>query len=194
MRDRLASLLMRLLALTWRIRITGTMPPKHCVVAFWHGEMLPIWFTMRCLSPTAMVSASKDGGLLTQLLRDWKYNVIRGSSSQGGREALAAIAHAAERGVVLVTPDGPRGPRHNMKPGAVVAAHRAGVPLVLVRASIFWKKVFSRSWDRFELPLPFARVDIVIDRPHMVPAEADRAEIDRFIAMAQERLQQLGDD
>lgn len=192
MRDRIASLVMRLLALTWRIRLQGTLPPKQCVVAFWHGEMLPVWFTMRCLSPTAMVSASKDGGILTQLLLDWKYGVVRGSSSQGGSEALAAITAAAQQGVVCVTPDGPRGPRHQMKPGAVIAAHRAAVPLVLVRARIHGKKVFERSWDRFELPLPFARVDIFIDEPLTIPADADREEIDRFIAMTQERLMQLG--
>ena len=109
MRDRLASMLMRLLALTWRIKVAGTLPPKRCVVAFWHGEMLPIWFTMRCLAPTAMVSASRDGSLLAQLLVDWKYRVVRGSSSQGGREALESITSAANDGVVCVTPDGPKG-------------------------------------------------------------------------------------
>ena len=80
-----------------------------------------------------------------------------------------------------------------MKPGAVVAAHRAGVPLVLTRAVIHRKKIFERSWDLFEVPLPFARIDVMIDEPKVIPTEADRSEIDRFIAMAQERLIQLGE-
>lgn len=192
MKARLASLLLRVLAATWRLQVSGSHLPERGVVAFWHGEMLPIWMMCRSRRPTALVSASADGALLTQLLADWSYHVIRGSSSQGGSEALAEMTDAATRGLVLVTPDGPRGPRHHVKPGAVVAAHRAGVPVIPVRMQCARKQVFDRSWDLFELPWPFATIRITIGEPLAIAPDADRSEVDAAITRLQERLDQMG--
>lgn len=192
MKARLASLLLRILASTWRMQVSGPLLPERGVVAFWHGEMLPVWAFCRHRRPTALVSASADGALLAQLLTDWSYRVIRGSSSQGGSEALASMTEAAAHGLVLVTPDGPRGPRHEVKPGAVVAAHRAGVPVIPVRARNGWSTVFEKSWDRFELPLPFARVRLTFGEPLTIAPDADREDVDASIRHLQHHLDQMG--
>ena len=84
----LLSIVIRLLARTWTIRVHGRLPTGPSIVAFWHGEMLPVWFAFRALRPVALVSSSKDGSLLSRLLQDWGYGVVLGSSSKGGKEAL----------------------------------------------------------------------------------------------------------
>lgn len=171
---------------TWRLRIQGAMPPEKAVIAFWHGEMLPAWKCFADQGATALVSHSRDGGLLTELLENWGFTVARGSSSKGGDEALAEIVAAAQRGRVLITPDGPRGPARKMKPGAVVAAQRAGVPLYLCRVKAA-KAVRGTNWDRFVIPLPFSTIDlefVALD----IPLEAGREAIDGLIVKAEQLL------
>lgn len=176
----------RLLAKTWRLRTHGDLPRAPGVVAFWHGDMLPAWLRFAHGQATALVSRSRDGGLLTELLESWGFAVVRGSSSKGGSEALEEMTAAARRGLVLVTPDGPRGPARRMKPGAVVAAQRAGVPLTLCRVRAGWA-IHGTHWDRFLIPLPFAVIDLDYRRLD-VPADADRARIDALIAEAEKLL------
>ena len=95
MKSILLSILVRMLARTWTIRVHGRLPTGPSIVAFWHGEMLPVWFSFRALRPVALVSSSKDGSLLSRLLQDWGYTVVLGSSSKGGKEALDQLARNA---------------------------------------------------------------------------------------------------
>lgn len=194
MKPRLLSFLLRLLASTWRVSIHGTQPTSACVVAFWHDEMLPVWHAFRNGSAVGLTSSSSDGELLARLLLDWNYTVVRGSSSQGGREALNAMVDAASAHVVLVTPDGPRGPRHECKPGAVLAAQRARVPLVLCRVRMQRATVLNKSWDRFRVPHPFSRVRIVFGEPVMIPTSANREQIEKLVNITTKHLNTLGGD
>ncbi len=182
--------LIRLLASTWRIHFRGTEPRAPAVLVFWHDEMLPVWKHFARRQATALTSLSKDGELLAQLLEDWEYKLVRGSSSSGGREALAQMESLARRSLVLVTPDGSRGPRHKMKPGAVVAAARAGVPLYCIRIRASGLRL-QKSWDKFLIPWPFARVEIVISEPIIPPNGDDRDAVDRTIERAAHTLEQL---
>lgn len=168
LRARMLTLLLRVLSATWRFR--ETIPPECApvldgrargVVAFWHGKMLPVWYRFRGPRAGALVSMSRDGALLADYLeRGLGYGeVIRGSSSRSGGEALREMVELLGERTCLITPDGPRGPLHRAKPGALIAASRAGVPLVLAG----WecrRVTVLRSWDRMEIPHPFARIDI----------------------------------
>lgn len=165
-----------MLASTWRIRTVGEIQCNEAVVAFWHGTMLPCWKFFSGKQANAVTSLSKDGDVLAQLLNGWKYNVLRGSSSKGGAELLDEMTVKARTSLVLVTPDGPRGPNHKFKAGAVVAAQRAGVPLVLCNIKVFWR-ITLNSWDRFEIPMPFTKIIIEFLPPVFVSKEADRKEI-----------------
>ncbi|MBS1912567.1 MAG: DUF374 domain-containing protein [Bacteroidetes bacterium] len=159
---------LRLLGSTWRIReavpeeceaIVAGMEPA--VIAFWHGGMLPLWYRFRLLHPAAVVSASSDGALLADYLaRGLGYGlVIRGSSSRGGGEALRAMADALASRSCLITPDGPRGPVHEAKPGALVAALRSGRRVLLAGWSCR-HVVRLGSWDAMHIPYPFSRINI----------------------------------
>jgi hypothetical protein len=158
---------LRLLGATWRVR--ESIPPdclgvvagaEHGVVAFWHGKMFPVWYRFRSLGHAALISASRDGELLARYLeRSLGYrDVIRGSTSKGGSRALAEMVGALADRSLLVTPDGPRGPAREAKPGALIAAARAARPLVLVGWTCR-RSVKLGSWDGMEIPYPFSQVD-----------------------------------
>jgi len=139
------------------------------VFVLWHGRLLPITYYNRGHGIGALISRSADGEYIARVVRAWGYVPIRGSSSRGGDAALRSmVAHLQAGGKVAVTPDGPRGPRQVMKPGAIVAAQRAGVPLIPVSgaADRGWWFV---GWDRFLVPKPFSRVHVVYGSPRMVP-------------------------
>lgn len=176
-------LLLRMLAATWRVRAEGALPPKRCVVAFWHGGMLPVWKYFSFSRASAVVSRSSDGAVLAALLESWGYSVIRGSSSKGGKESLAAMIDAAKNGRILVTPDGPRGPKGVMKPGAVIAAQRSGANLSCCRVQISWK-ITLRSWDNFAVPLPFSRILLTFLPPLHFPASLASEDITAAISAA----------
>lgn len=169
---------------------------KNYVVAFWHGSMVLGWYAhapaktkMESEIMSALVSQSKDGAILASVLGHWGFTLIRGSSHIGGKEALQSMVDAAIHGSSLcVTPDGPKGPRHCMKPGALLAAQRAGIPLVIVGVASKKKKVFTRSWDRFEIPLPFSAVCLWYSGPIVIPPDADRGTIAVMLETVQHSL------
>jgi len=159
----------RLLAWTWRHdrrarpafdaarrRADGTV--GGIVLVLWHGELLPALVEHASDGACAIISRSQDGELIARIAAALGCRPIRGSSSKGGAEALVRAVQAARGGeVVGVTPDGPRGPRHSVAPGVVTVAQKTGVPLLGIRVHADRAWVF-RSWDRFVVPKPFARV------------------------------------
>lgn len=160
------------LARSWRLRVTGPVPAGPGVLIFWHGDMLPVLIRLAYQNHIALVSLSRDGSLITRLLESWGYTTVRGSSSKGGREAAFQLVPAARERLVVITPDGPRGPRHEMKAGAIVTARKAEVPLTLCRVRCRWA-IHGSNWDRFLIPLPFARVDLEFV-PFPLPPASER--------------------
>ena len=161
------------------------------VLAFWHGTMVIPWFAHRNLNLLAIISQSKDGDLLAKILRKWKYKVVRGSSSKGGEVALQImIDHAKHECAVAITPDGPRGPNFKMKAGAVITAKKSGVPLVLVGVG-YKSKTKLHSWDNFEVPLPFSKVQLVYSEPILIDKNLSRDETSKIILECEEKLNEL---
>ena len=152
------------LARTLRIRLSEPLP-NRAIVMFWHGKMLTGWFVVHKKRPIALVSKSKDGQILSSVLTAWGYQLSRGSTKKGGMEALEEAIERLKSGEVdtlAITPDGPTGPQHVFKRGAFIAARDARVPLVML--SIRYKNAIPlKSWDTFEVPLPFSRVDIDVN-------------------------------
>ncbi|MBL0176919.1 MAG: lysophospholipid acyltransferase family protein [Ignavibacteria bacterium] len=161
---------------------------KPFVLIFWHGSMLLPWWVLRRQGAAALVSQSADGELLARLLQGWGYTVVRGSSSRGSKEAMASMRELVRGGHVLcVTPDGPRGPQHELKMGAVRVAQTMGVPLLGVAVGYRSSRQL-RSWDRFLIPSPFTRSRLLATEPLVIdPAldgealEARRQEIEKLL-------------
>jgi lysophospholipid acyltransferase (LPLAT)-like uncharacterized protein len=124
----------------------------------------------------AMVSASKDGGLLARILELFSVEPVRGSTSRRGPQALRELVTWGERGYDLaITPDGPRGPCYVVQDGVMALAQLTGLPVIPVSYHFNWK-IRLKSWDRFQVPLPFAQCNIQIGEVLRVPTGATDAE------------------
>jgi lysophospholipid acyltransferase (LPLAT)-like uncharacterized protein len=136
------------------------------VLSFFHGTQWPLLAWKRRRATVVMVSLSDDGAMQARALASLGFQVVRGSSSRGGVRALAALVRAMRRGRdAAFAVDGPRGPYGEPKPGAILAAKRAGAVLVPMGSAIRSGKVFDRAWDRFALAWPFSRVAVVLGAP-----------------------------
>lgn len=164
---------------------------QNYVLAFWHGTMLLPWFLHRNDGFAALTSKSKDGDLLAKQLKHWKYKVVRGSSSKGGDVALGVMVDHAKNGYsIAITPDGPRGPQHKFKAGAVITAKKSGVPLVLMGIGIKSKKKL-KNWDRFQIPNPFSKVKVIYSDPVYVDGKLSYDETSNIIVECERILNEL---
>ncbi|WP_045220689.1 lysophospholipid acyltransferase family protein [Desulfonatronum thioautotrophicum] len=141
------------------------------VVPFWHDELFPLIHLHRNQGVVAVVSQSRDGEFLSQVMTRFGFQLARGSSRRGGVAALIAARREmrSRNADVVVTVDGPKGPRHKVKEGAVYLASKAGAPLVPLRVYMSRSFVFQKSWDKFQVPWPGARCRVVYGKPYRVP-------------------------
>lgn len=137
----------------------------------WHDELFPLMHIRGTLRIVTVVSQSTDGEYLARLLEALGMKTVRGSSSKGGIKALLKASSLMRREGYngCITVDGPRGPRHIAKPGAVILAFRSAASVVPIRVFMKNGKRF-RSWDRFQLPWPFSRVHIAWGEPYVMEA------------------------
>ena len=164
---------------------------KNFVVAFWHGTMLVPWFIQDKKNIAALVSQSKDGNLLAKLLEHWNYKVVRGSSSSGGESALENIIDLIKQNYsIAITPDGPRGPQYKFKAGAVVAAKKSQVPLVLVGIGYKNKKIL-KSWDKFEIPYFFSKANVIFSEPFLISGDINYEQTSEMIFKCEQQLNDL---
>ena len=187
---RLIWLIVRCMAATIRFRLDdrsgyfSSVPKEAIIFAVWHNR-LALSLTMydryvRRHQPdrklACLVSASKDGGLLARVMELFRVEPVRGSSSRRGAQALRELVALGERGYDLaITPDGPRGPCYLVRDGVVATAQLTGLTIVPASYRLNWK-IQLKSWDRFQIPLPFARCDITTGKVMRVPREATEAE------------------
>jgi lysophospholipid acyltransferase (LPLAT)-like uncharacterized protein len=161
------------------------------VIVLWHGRLLPCTWRHRGRGIGAVISQNRDGEYIARLVRRWGYHPVRGSSSRGGSAALREVVRLLRDGrSVAITPDGPRGPRERMKPGALLAAQLAGTPIVPVAAGATRAWWFGR-WDRFLVPKPFSRVTFEYGAPIRVPRDLDEAGRAELEAEVEARLGEL---
>jgi len=169
----LAWLYIQLVGLTSRINITGDN--KHsgaAVYALWHRQEVLFIYLHQKQNVCGLVSKSKDGEYMARILKRFGFTFVRGSTTSGGLMALRGLIKAARSGYsVAITPDGPKGPIFKAQPGIVYLAQKAGVPIIPVACALSRKKIL-RSWDKYQFPLPFGRIEAVYGRPLPV-AETD---------------------
>ena len=149
---------------------------KPVIYAFWHGKLwIPVYY-FRGEKHLVLASSSRDGEYISRFLQKYGYRLVRGSSSRGGGPALLSLIRRVRKGdSVLITPDGPTGPIHKVKPGTIYLQEKTGVPIIPVGVAIERKKTFA-SWDRLNFPLPGTRATLVIGEQLILPADRPREE------------------
>jgi hypothetical protein len=197
---RSGALALRAWTSTLRIRVATEqteIDPRRssALLPFWH-EWIPV-----CLVPCrgiglhTLISQSNDGELVSLAAETLGFSVIRGSSSRGGLAAVREMIRAVQAGRVTmpVAIDGPRGPRHEAKAGVVLAAAKAGIPIIPWGVASD-RPIRFRSWDRMALPVPGRRVLFLMGRPIVVPADSlDSAGLERWRVEVQEQLVRVSD-
>lgn len=158
----LAAVLIRLIAALLRIEFIGREQARafwdkqQCVIfAAWHDQLLMMVHGYEGPGAKILISPSKDGELIARTIRCFGLEAVRGSSSRGGREALRNMVSLGREEVDLgITPDGPKGPRHQLKAGVVQLARLTGRPVIPL-AFVCSRGYRFNSWDRFLLPFPW---------------------------------------
>ena len=180
--------IVRLLIATLRIRVhdqagvLGGPSEPRLIWAFWHNRLLIIPHLLNhYLSHrpgSALTSASEDGELMAAFLERFNVRPIRGSSSRQGAAAILEMKRLISQGYdVAITPDGPRGPCYHLNPGIIILAQKTGALVMPIRVnySRYWR---LRSWDGFEIPKPFARVDITLLPLHQVASTENESDFE----------------
>ena len=171
---------LRLLRLFLRLEIRGQEAMRamwargeNAVIVFWHGRFLLLPFSYGGPGAFVLISSSRDGELIARTIQKLGLDTVRGSSTRGGEEARERLLTVLREGYdVGITPDGPKGPRHVVKAGAVELAMRSGRPIVpVIMASARGRRL--SSWDRFLLPVPFDRVVLQWGEPMWIKEDED---------------------
>lgn len=175
-----AAPLLRALSRSWRFSIVGTdrweaavTDPRPFVFVLWHESILPLLWLHRDQGIAIVVSQGREGRYIGDYASGLGYRLLSGSSSRGGPRALLGAVRTLEEGcTVAITPDGPKGPRRELKPGAIQAAQRAGAQLVPLHAIArsAWR---AGSWDRLTIPKPRAEVLVGYGEPFAVGPGAE---------------------
>lgn len=164
---------------------------RQPVMGFWHGRILPATYYFRGRGIVVITSENFDGEWIAGIIERFGYGTARGSTSRGGRRALLQLTRDMAGGKPAgFTLDGPRGPARVAQPGAVWLAKATGNPVLPfhLEATRHWT---LRSWDRTQIPKPFATVALAVGEPFTVAADADDAGVERARAALDERLRAL---
>jgi lysophospholipid acyltransferase (LPLAT)-like uncharacterized protein len=185
MKDRLVPFLIywasRLVAATIRLRVHGEekvdalqAQGKGVILVTWHGRTLIPIARFRNKGYWAMISTSRDGEYQNRIFHRFGWQTVRGSTSARGavQAAIAMTRHLKKGATLAFTPDGPRGPSHQVQPGAIFLAQKSGCPIIPAGVSAS-PRTLTPAWDRYLIPWPFARAALIYGEPILIPADAD---------------------
>lgn len=187
--------LIHALGRSWRFRVQGLehfdeirASGRQPVMAFWHGRILPSIYFFRHRGIVVITSDNFDGEWIARIIHRFGYTTARGSTSRNAaRAALRAKRRMEEGHPVGVTVDGPRGPVHQVQPGAVWLARATGNPILPfhIEAEPHWT---LPSWDAAQVPVPFGKVAVVMGPPLWVPRDGGDAALEEARVRLQEAL------
>lgn len=159
------------------IEANGKLP----IYAFWHDRIFASTWYFRNRGIAVITSQSKDGEYIARFIQRLGYRAIRGSSTRGGVGALVEMIKAMRNGTpTAFTLDGPKGPRYEAKPGAVMLAKKTSNPIMpfVVECKRFWT---VNSWDKLQIPKPFTHAKVIIAKPLYLSSNADDRELEKAL-------------
>jgi lysophospholipid acyltransferase (LPLAT)-like uncharacterized protein len=199
-----AAALLRLSFKTWRLRWQdcGQYPETKGPVIYcaWHNSLLAglassnddfLQARWPAQGLAVMISASRDGSFLASVVERIGIQPIRGSTSRRGPQALLEATTWMKRQYsIAITPDGPRGPVHQVQEGIILLAQLTGRPIIPTSNFTRWK-IRLHSWDRFQIPLPFASGQSYYGEPIWVPRDASETEREQLRAKLEVSMRAL---
>ncbi len=183
---------------------TEVIDPNSCIdpekfpfiTVTWHNRLLffPPMFKSHIRRKTvAMISSSRDGQYVSDVCRLFGIKSVRGSSSKKGFVAFTdALKYLNEKCNISITPDGPRGPRYKMSKGPIALASKTGYPIlpVAINYSSYWE---VRSWDRFQIPKPWAKVTLRLGDPIRIPADISEEDMEKWQKTVEDALNSISE-
>jgi len=152
-----------------RFHMPTVIPEEPVIFAFWHGDllMMPYLYYQFRATPNAnvLISDHFDGRIIAGVMRHFRLGTIHGSSNRNAAKVLIAAMRTLKDGADIgITPDGPRGPRHEVADGIIAMAQKTGAKVIAYGCmpSRYWR---LKSWDRFTIPKPFCRMDFYASEP-----------------------------
>ena len=193
-----ASVLIRILGATWRMEIRGGEHLEQArkmsdsvIFVFWHGRLLVLSWSHRGSKVYILASEHYDGDLMGKTIEWLGFGHLKGSTTRGGTRALRELRSLLGGGQDIgLTVDGPKGPRGKVQQGATELSRLASSAVLPVSDTARGRKIFG-SWDRFQVPVPFARVIVEYGEPLIVPAGAGAEERERLRIELERRLGEL---
>ncbi len=194
----LASLMIRLLGVTWRLEIRGEERldrarkiSERVIFAFWHGRLLALSWSHRNRKVYILASEHYDGDLMGKTIEWLGFGHLKGSTTRGGARALRELKGVLAEGCDIgLTVDGPKGPRGRVQQGATELSRLASCAVVPITDTAKGRKIFD-SWDRFQIPAPFAKVIVEYGEPLIVPGTAGADEREDLRIELEKRLGDL---
>lgn len=197
----LAKWLIRILLATCKVEIKGLEPfikladQEKCIIMLWHNRLLILPEILQGYAPQflyrAVISNSRDGEMLSILVHSYSFGNTLRVPHYARHKALGQMIRQLKnsREVLILTPDGPRGPRFIVKPGIAMAARVTGCSVIPLTWSVnkFWQ---LKTWDKMIVPKPFSRIQIIYGEPVYLTKDADR-EISKDTSTLQETLKSL---
>jgi hypothetical protein len=187
----------RLIGPTLRVSISyedgaqKTLGQRPLIGSFWHSCIIPATYLCRNLGVRVMSSNSYDGEYMGRIIHKFGFVAVKGSSSRNAVRALLGLRRALESGwTVAFTLDGPRGPRHKVKPGPVALARSSGVPLTMFHAAVDNAWVLN-TWDKLMIPVPFSRVLVRFGKLIPVPRNSSEEDLERYTQELQNSLDRV---
>lgn len=175
----------------WENWEAATREGQVPIYTFWHNRVFLATYFWRKRRIVVMTSQSFDGEYIARFIQRFGYGAARGSSTRGAVGAIIEMTRLMRAGLpTAFTIDGPKGPRYVAKMGAVLLAKKTGNPILpfTITPRRFWES--KKSWDWFQVPLPFTRARVEIASPIYVPADAD----DGVLELKRDELQVALDD
>ena len=197
----LGYLIIRFLALTMRITIRNKGYVKKfwdqgqaVIVTFWHGRLLMMPLLKEPgRNHIILISHHRDGEYISRTMKLLGMSTARGSTTRGWIGGIKEMLRAYASGFdLVVTPDGPRGPKEVVQEGVVELARATGAPICPVTFGAS-RKIFLKSWDGFMIPLPFSRGIFLWGEPIVIPRDVTREELEGYRLLLQKRLKELTD-
>ncbi len=167
---------------------------QQYLYSVWHDSMVVPTFIGRQPATVALVGRHRDGSYVSDILNSVGIRSIRGSSSRGGSEAVKQMIADSSNHHIVMTPDGPRGPRREMKSGCAFVASRTGKHVVPTAFTCRRAYYIPGSWTNLMIPYPFTTVHVLSGAPIAIPADASKGELERYTQQIQASMDQLNAD